>query len=291
MRKVAAIATSAALALVIGGATLLAGAVANVSATPGTLEIVQGGEAEFWASLDSLSGSVPTKAKNAPVISYCNEWTIHSDGTATCDANGQFALDKGRNYTQSPVVAEEYRGQVVVNVDSDVPCNMVVNLTESFTAQAGSGVDFGDGVLEVSRNVAVTVVCVSTPAALGGCSHGYWKNHLAEWPAVYSASTKLGDVFDLGPFTAALANVTLSDALDFQGGRTNLDKARILLRNAVAALLNTVKPEITYYATTAEIVSDVNAALASNDAATMATLEQELDAANHGSAFCSDSIQ
>jgi hypothetical protein len=35
----------------------------------------------------------------------------------------------------------------------------------------------------------------------------------------------------------------------------------------------------------------VNAALGSNDAATMLALEQELDAANHGSAFCSDSIQ
>jgi hypothetical protein len=35
----------------------------------------------------------------------------------------------------------------------------------------------------------------------------------------------------------------------------------------------------------------VNAALASNDAATMLALEQELDAANHGSAFCSDSSQ
>jgi hypothetical protein len=289
MRRIKAIATSAALAVVFGGASVLAGAVANVSATPGSVSVIQGGTGQFWVTIDSLSGSVPPKAKNAPTVSYCQEWTIHTDGTATCEATGYFTLDRGRNYTQSPVGVGEYAGAVVVNVDSGVPCSTVVNLTETFTVQAGSGLDFGSDVLQVSRTVAVTVLCETTPV-FGGCSHGYWKNHLSEWPAPYNASTKLGDVFNLATFTV-LSEVTLKDALEFSGGRTNLDKAKILLRNAVASLLNAAKIEITYSLTTSQLSSDVSAALASNNADTMLSLEKQLDAANHGSPYCGDSVQ
>ena len=291
MRRFNAIATAATLAVVLGGASLLAGAVANVSATPGSLSVVQGGAGQFSVSIDGLSGSVPPQANKAPTVSYCQEWTVHVDGTATCEATGSFTLDRGRNYTKVPVAVDEYLGGVVVNVDSGAPCNTTVNLTETFTVQAGSGLNFGDDVLEVSRTVAVMITCAPSASVTGGCSHGYWKNHLTEWPTPYTANTTLGAVFQLGPFGPALGNVRLTDALDFQGGKTIQAKAQILLRNAVAALLNSAKGEITYARTTAQVVSDVNAALASNDAATMLSLEQQLDTDNHGSPYCGDSVQ
>ncbi len=204
---------------------------------------------------------------------------------------GSFTLDKGRNYTQVSVTVGEYLSTVIVNVDSEAPCNTIVNLTETFSVQAGSGLDFGNGILEVSRNVAVTIACAPSSYVAGGCSHGYWKNHLNEWPAPYTANSTLGAVFQLGPFGPALGNVRLTDALDFQGGNTIQKKAQILLRNAVAALLNSAKGEIVYAWTAAQVVSDVNAALASNDAATMLSLEQQLDTANHGSPYCGDSVE
>ena len=281
---------AAAVAIAFGGASVLAGAVANVSATPNNLSTVQGTSGQFSVSIDGLSGSVPPRANKAPTVTYCSEWTIHVDGTASCENTAAFTLDRGRNYTQAPVVAGEYVGTVVVNVDAGAPCNRVVNLTETFTAQGGSGLDFGSGVLEVSRTVAVTVLCAEQ-TAVGGCSHGYWKNHLTEWPAPYTANTTLGSVFNLGPFSGALATVRFTDALDFKGGNAAVDKAKILLRNAVAAVLNAAKGDITYLYTTTQVISDVNAALATGDPATMLSLEQQLDLANHGSAYCGEAIQ
>ena len=294
-RRFNAIATAATLAVVLGGASLLAGTIANVSATPGSLSIVQGEGGQFSVSIDKLLGSVPPRANKPPTVSYCQEWTIHVDGTATCEATGSFTLDKGRNYSQTPITVGEYSGAVTVSVDAGVPCNTIVNLIETFTVQAGSGLEFGDGVLEVSRNVAVTITCATSGDASGGCSQGYWKNHPAEWPAPYTANTTLRTVFQMGTFDAALGSTWLIDAIDAKeirgGGSTAQGKAQNLLRNAVAALLNSAKSEITYAWTTAQVVGMVNEALASNDGDTMLDLNEKLDAANHGSPYCGDSAQ
>jgi hypothetical protein len=290
MRRFNAIATAATLAVVFWGASVLAGAIDSVSATPDSLSIVQGGAGQFSVSIDKLSGKVPATTPTLPTVSYCQEWTIHVDGTATCDKTGLFTLARGRNYSQVPVGVGEYLGNVKVNVDSGAPCNTVVNLTETFTAQAGSGLDFGAGVLEVNRTVSVTITCAPS-ASVGGCSHGYWKNHLTEWPAPYTPNTTLGTVFQLGPFGSALGNVQLTDALEFEGGNSNQEKAQILLRNAVAALLNSAKTEIGYPWNTAEVVRDVNAALASTKDA-MLSLEKQYEAANKlGSPSCGDPVE
>ena len=53
--------------------------------------------------------------------------------------------------------------------------------------------------------------------------------------------------------------------------------ARILLRAAVAALLNAAHPHLDYPRTAAEVISAVNAALASNNRSTMLTLATALD--------------
>ena len=285
-------AATAAVVIFLGAGSLFAGAVANVSATPNNLSIVQGAAGQFSVSLDELSGSVPPKANNAPTISYCSEWTIHTDGTATCDDMDTFTLSKGRNYTQAPVLAGEYAGAVVVNVDAGAPCKTLVTLTETFTAQNGSGVDFGDGDLKVSSNVAVAIWCApQTATDIGGCGHGYWKNHVSEWPAAYNGNTTLESVFDLRPFRGSLRSTKFTDALEFKGGNTAQEKAQILLRNAVAALLNASKTQVTYQYSTAQVISNVNAALASKSKTAMLALEQELDLANRGSAYCGDEVK
>lgn len=280
-------AVSTACVLAVAGTVLLAGEILSVSVTPNTLSIVQGGSGSFAASIDSISGKVG--ARNPPNVSYCAEWSIHDDGSVSCDAIAAIELDKTRNYTQSPVTAADlYSRTVIVNVDAGAPCNASYQLDETFSVLAGSGTNFGNEVLEVTRPVTVTVTCPVTIPAFAGCSHGYWKNHPSVWPSPYTPGTKLGSVFSLGSVAAALADSSFDDALKFRGGNTPTQKAEILLRNAVAALLNSVHGSINYQWTASEVIGAVNTALASGDPATMLALEAQLDAANHGSPFCGD---
>ena len=110
-----------------------------------------------------------------------------------------------------------------------------------------------------------------------GCSHGYWKTHQSSWVG-YTPSQTLGSVF---AGTGSLASRTFAQALDFSGGNTLTEAKQILLRQAVAALLNAAHPDVDYPKTTAEIVSDVNAALASNNRSTILGLATTLDQLNN----------
>jgi len=112
-----------------------------------------------------------------------------------------------------------------------------------------------------------------------GCTPGYWKNHPASWTGYVPGQTA-GSVFALGGFPS-LASQSLLATLQGGGGSGTLGGAKILLRAAVAALLNASNPGVEYTRTTAEIIADVNAALASNDRATMLALAGELDADNN----------
>lgn len=110
-----------------------------------------------------------------------------------------------------------------------------------------------------------------------GCSHGYWKTHQSSWVG-YTPSQTLGSVF---AGTGSLASRTFAQALDFSGGNTLTEAKQILLRQAVAALLNAAHPDVDYPKTTAEIVSDVDAALASNNRSTILGLATTLDQLNN----------
>ena len=83
-----------------------------------------------------------------------------------------------------------------------------------------------------------------------------------------------------------LGNDSLIEALDYPGG-TGLQGARmILLRAGVAALLNAADPDINYdtslYDEPSEVMAAVQAALDSDDRATMIALAAILDGLNNG---------
>jgi hypothetical protein len=90
----------------------------------------------------------------------------------------------------------------------------------------------------------------------------------------------LESVFDV-PDSLGLDDNTLVEALDFPGGKYAVGGARILLRAAVAALLNASHPDVDYTLTASEVISDVNAALATLDRDTMIDLGGELDFDNN----------
>jgi hypothetical protein len=96
----------------------------------------------------------------------------------------------------------------------------------------------------------------------------------------FSPSQTLESVFNV-PNSFGLDNKTLREALSFKGGSGTTAAARILLRAAVAALLNSAHPDVDYPRTTAEVITDVNAALASNNRSTILALAAELDVDNN----------
>jgi hypothetical protein len=103
-----------------------------------------------------------------------------------------------------------------------------------------------------------------------GCTPGFWKNHPSAWgPTGYLTTQTLEDVFDV-PDSFGLDGTTLLQALSLAGGNGPQGAAEILLRAAVAALLNAAHPGVTYPLTEAEIISQVNTALAANRPAMLA---------------------
>ena len=120
-----------------------------------------------------------------------------------------------------------------------------------------------------------------TPDEGEGCTPGYWKQaqHFDSW-TTYTSGQSLESVFDV-PDSFGLDNTSLVDALSFTGGSGTLGAARILLRAAVASLLNSTSAGVSFPQTTADIIADVNTALASGDRGTMLTLAGELDADNN----------
>lgn len=115
-----------------------------------------------------------------------------------------------------------------------------------------------------------------------GCTPGYWKNHTESWAGTgYMPSQSTGSVFSGASAFPSLASQSLLQSLQGGGGSGTIGAARILLRAAVAALLNAAHPDMNYPRTTAEILADVNAALRSNNRSTMLALATALDNDNN----------
>jgi hypothetical protein len=121
----------------------------------------------------------------------------------------------------------------------------------------------------------------TAPPKQEGCTPGFWKQpqHLDSWVGFTPGQT-LESVFDV-PDAFGLDAVTLLEALSFEGGPTTADAAEILLRQAVAAILNAANPDVDYPLSVAEVIARVNAALASGDRATILALAAELDRLNN----------
>ena len=122
-----------------------------------------------------------------------------------------------------------------------------------------------------------------------GCTPGYWKNHTEAWADTkYSPTDTVGSVFTLPASLSSLSSVTLLEALDGTGGdgSTLEGAARILLRAAVAGLLNATDANVDYPGGNALIIKHVNAALATEDRDTILALATKLDKKNNGQGGC-----
>ena len=120
------------------------------------------------------------------------------------------------------------------------------------------------------------------PTGNEGCTPGYWKQeqHFDNWTAPYTPDTLFEDVF-ADPNNLIPDDTTLLDALEFGGGPGAEGAARILARAAVASLLNAASPDVDFTMSVADVIADVNAALASGNRQTMLDLAGDLDADNN----------
>lgn len=265
-------------AALLGTASSARAAQAAVSLSGSPITIQQGSQGTLTATF-TISGT--TGRNGTPAISFCDTLTLNADGTFSCTP-GQLALNAGQKYTVNGAPTTFTRPITVV-VGNDVPCGQTYTGALTFSSSAGTGLDFGDGILQVSINFEVIVTC--PPALIAeGCGHGFWKNHASLWPAGYDENV-LSDFFTLGGDFAPLANESLMEAMNFTGpGNTVYDAGRLLLQQAVAALLNADVLGPTFAYTHAEVTSGVASALASTNRSTILTLKDQFDTANN--TFC-----
>jgi hypothetical protein len=155
----------------------------------------------------------------------------------------------------------------------NIPAGVAATTVEIVSAP---GPQFSDSLLwEVGL---LRVPLTPTPTLDEGCTPGFWKNHRAAWAATgYSPSQTTVSVFSAASGFPSLASKTLLQSLQGGGGSGTVGAAKILLRAAVAALLNAAHPNLDYPRTPANVISAVNAALASNSRSTMLTLATALD--------------
>jgi len=164
----------------------------------------------------------------------------------------------------------------VTGRDEDLECGPLFTKADASTVETILSRDFESGVIDVLE--APTGTCQSPVTPNEGCSPGYWKNHLDAWPAPYTPTTTL---VGAGFTNSGRDSTTLQDALALKGGSTVQGAKDILLRAAVAALLNAADPNIDYPRSVAQVLADVNAALASGDRSTILTLAAALDEDNN----------
>jgi hypothetical protein len=113
-----------------------------------------------------------------------------------------------------------------------------------------------------------------------GLSPGHWRKHLDQWHT-YTPSETIHSVFVINTVYLILSGTTFLQALTFRGGPSLPGAAKIVLRSAVAALLNAAHPEINYPLSEEEVISQVNSALASLNRGTLLSLAEILDTYNN----------
>ncbi len=164
----------------------------------------------------------------------------------------------------------------------EIPIGNTGGDNQSKTVSIGfTGVESMEVLLNGSGAIDNIRISVEVPDG-EGCTPGYWKNHEDSWAATgYAPGDLVGGTFTGAGAFPDLADDTLMEALNYPGGKGLEGGARILLRAAVAALLNASSPDVDYPLTAGEVIADVNAALASSDRETMLTLAESLDSDNN----------
>ena len=120
-----------------------------------------------------------------------------------------------------------------------------------------------------------------------GCTPGYWKQdqHFDSWPAPYTPDSNLRDVFVTSP-VELVPDDTFLEALNYGGGPGLEGGTRILLRAAVAALLNASSPDVDFEVSTGHVVNTTILRLETQWRPNLITRATYFDFINNGTGGC-----
>jgi len=144
----------------------------------------------------------------------------------------------------------------------------------------GDAVELSPGTKPLYESLRSATFCYSVPQdnPYTGCTLGYWKvrQHHDSWPAGYFTWSNQRYFFGSNAF-----NDTLLNGLNYKGGSGIDGGKRILLKQAVAALLNAASGDVNYPLSLSEVQQYVTFALNSGDRDVMVALAGTLDAYNN----------
>ena len=210
-------------------------------------------------------------------ISVCNSGQSLLTNVLLLDSNGYcyvpFNLnsDEHRFFTYSSTVFEDLNNTVFA---SAVDCNGHLLEEESYAYVHV----ISDDTIDIELCKSATLEYVSS-GDFEGLSHGFWKNHESEWVG-YSHDDMTGEIFEI-PHGLSCCNDSFHNALRFKGGNSVGKAAKLLMIQAVAALLNAAHPDINYPLSESEIITLVNDALATENRKTLLQLKDILDDYNN----------
>ena len=179
------------------------------------------------------------------------------------------------------------------NLDAAGQCTLVISSPTAGQTKAFASVTLLIDGQSVTRDSNSTTVIPHGPDGTDeatktweggggeGCTPGYWKQqqHFDSWAA--SGLTPNQTLASAGFTNTGRPTMTLLQALSLNGGSTLQAAKDILLRAAVAALLNAGSSNVDYEFTTAQVIAMVNAALATNNRDTILDVKDTLDDANN----------
>ena len=275
-------------------------------------------ESAGYSGSFGASGSSSTDTVTASGSDLLTGAPVSETASATCSADIEPALDVVKQCTDAPAFGMPilFDGSVtnsgnvalldvIVTDDNGTPGDtsddVVFNIGDLAPGEtANYNGSYDPGVAGPSTNTVVatasdavesspvssspaSATCeVPPPPGEEGCTPGFWKNSTGSWVG-YSPNQLVGSVFSLpnGVLSNQLGGDTLLQALDYGGGDNLIGAAQILLRAAVASILNAAHPDVDFPRSAASVIADVNAALATKDRATILALATALDIDNN----------
>jgi Dictyostelium (slime mold) repeat len=234
---------------------------------------------------------------NSCTTDACDPATGCTHSAVSCDDNNSCttdACDPAAGCTNTPVSCGDNNACTTDACDPATGCtHSAVSCednnactTDACDPAAGcthSGITCNDNNVCTIDTCDPTTGCVYTATTCNeGCTPGFWKRHVDLWGCGYTRNEPVANVFDTTDCGCDFSNLTFFQALSLKGGSTLCGAQQTLYRAGIAAILSACS--VDYTLTTAQIISEVNTALASCDRATILLEASRLDAFNN--LFC-----
>ncbi|HET6380980.1 MAG TPA: hypothetical protein VFH63_08110 [candidate division Zixibacteria bacterium] len=217
-------------------------------------DVIDGGTISIENNSSMEIRDNPASNPHGHIVAEFNQPGVTGNDTATITFNRNVTIVSIYLWDNDPAVGEtgwSFQGMLLPQTGHQNAQVIAWNETTN-SVTFSSGLDSG----------GIDFCYVEVTVGTDGCTPGYWKqpHHFDSWTGFVTTQT-LESVFDV-PDSLGMDNVTLLQALQSGGGSGVEGAARNLLRHAVASLLNSSNPDIDFSLTTAQVIAQTNAALA-----------------------------